>query len=72
MFVKPFVMSYLLQEHLRLICQKTSFSMFALMGDGTRFSKNNNNVSELKCFLIFFFNCFIDKCHGVSLKLHPG
>ena len=28
MFVKQFVMSYLLQEHLKLICQKTINSMF--------------------------------------------
>ena len=42
MFVEPFVMSCLQQEHLKLICQKPlilSFSMFTLMEEVTRFSK---------------------------------
>ena len=71
MFVKPFVMSYLLQEHLKLICQKTINSIFFNVYIDGRCDKvfKKINVSELKCF---FRKWPIDNCHVVSFKLHPG
>ena len=52
MFVKPFVMSYLLQEHLKLICQKIINSIFFNVYIDGRCDKvfKKINVSELKCF----------------------
>ena len=55
MFVKPFVMSYLLQEHLKLICQKIITSSFFNVNIDGRCDKvfKKINVSELKCFFKF-------------------
>ena len=62
MFVKPFVMSYLLQGHLRLIKSLIlAFSMFTLMEDVTRFIVS-----------VVFRKWPIDNCHVVSFKLHPA
>ena len=69
MFVKPFVMSYLLQEHLKLICQKTNqSSFFNVYINGSLCDKvfKKINVSKLKSFFRKW------NSHVVSFKLHPG
>ena len=62
MFVKPFVMSYFLQVHLKLICQKAINSIFFNVYIDGRCDKvfKKINVSELKCFSRKWP---IDNCH---------
>ena len=68
MFVKPFVMSYLLQEHLNLLCQKIiNSSFFNVYIDG-RCDKVFKKVNVT----VVFRKWPIDNCHGVSFKLHTG